>query len=649
MRRRTFLAASAATLASTCLRPSTLFAQDAEAPPANLLTNTFAALTLPPSFHPFPPLTDRAAWQALPSDVLAALIQRADEANTPDWPTYLATDVLEFKRNGNRTHFEALSFSRRAKLGALVFGECATASGKYLDQIANGIWLLCEESFWGVPAHLGAQYAGAGLADTAEPIIELFSAETAATLALTTYLLGDALNTVSPLLLPRIQHETDRRIITPYLTRSDFSWMGLNNKPHHLNNWNPWINSNVLTAALLLEPDPARRSQLVQKICRSLDQFLADYSPDGACEEGPGYWSRSAAAVFDACSTLVAAHAGQGAAILRHPFLRAMGHYIAAVHLAGNQYVNYGDAHADAAPEPELVFRFGRATNDDTLAAFGAFLSAQRGLALTSPHTTGPASLSRELAAIFTLADIRRAPQHDALIRDAWYPHLGLMTARQSEGSPQGFYIALQAASNGRPHGHNDSGSFLLYLDGQPIFVDPGVEAYTAQTFSKDRYKLWTMQSAFHNLPTIGATQQHEGDAFRASDLHYEATSTNTTISTNLATAYPREAGLLRWTRTLTLNRASRTVELHENFAVATAQPITLNLICAHEPNITPNRIRIGAAQLTFDSTQLRATAEPIPLEDPGLRSAWGENLYRLQLTTTQPTTTGDYTLRITT
>ena len=64
------------------------------------------------------------------------------------------------------------------------------ARGRFMDDIANGVWLMCEETYWGVPAHIGIQKRGAGLPDVTEPTIDLFAAETAELLAWTSYLLG---------------------------------------------------------------------------------------------------------------------------------------------------------------------------------------------------------------------------------------------------------------------------------------------------------------------------------------------------------------------------------------------------------------------------------------------------------------------------
>ena len=58
-----------------------------------------------------------------------------------------------------------------------------------------------------------------------------------------------------------------------------------------VNNWNPWINYNVLQALMLIEKDPERVRQGVWKLMKSTDFFFSMYHEDGACDEGPTYWS----------------------------------------------------------------------------------------------------------------------------------------------------------------------------------------------------------------------------------------------------------------------------------------------------------------------------------------------------------------------
>ncbi len=78
-------------------------------------------------------------------------------------------------------------------LTAFLLAECLENRGRYLERIADGIWLICEESTWCVPAHVNFQRSGVGLPDVREPVLDLFAAETAAALAWTVYLLAGAL------------------------------------------------------------------------------------------------------------------------------------------------------------------------------------------------------------------------------------------------------------------------------------------------------------------------------------------------------------------------------------------------------------------------------------------------------------------------
>lgn len=44
-----------------------------------------------------------------------------------------------------------------------------------------------------------------------------------------------------------------------------------------------------------------------------------------------------------------------------------------------------------------------------------------------------------------------------------------------------------------------------------PILIDAGVGTYTRQTFSNERYSIWTMQSNYHNLPMINGVPEKYG------------------------------------------------------------------------------------------------------------------------------------------
>ena len=387
---------------------------------------------------------------------------------------------------------------------------CWKAKGRFVDAIADGLWLICEETYWGLPAHVGAQKRGKGLPDVTEPTVDLFAAETGALLAWTDYLLGDRLDAVHPLVRERLRLEVDRRILTPNLERDDFGWMGFTDG--RVNNWNPWINSNWLASTLLLERDPERRVRTVRKITRSLDRFIDSYPDDGGCDEGPSYWSRAAASLFETLELLHAATDGR-LDVYGEPVVRAMGQYMARAYIAGDYYVNIGDAAARVKVEPEIVFRYGRAVGDQALASFGSLLASRRG-----PY--GPAdvsrygSLARVLPALLRARDVADTAPTEPLDGSVWLPDLQMMAAREKPGSIQGLYVAAWGGHNAQSHNHNDVGNVIVFADGQPLLVDVGVGEYTAKTFGSRRYEIWTMQSSWHTLPAINGVDQAAGSTF---------------------------------------------------------------------------------------------------------------------------------------
>ena len=215
--RRSFLAGSSALLAAPQHRAPAKYTE------RNLIAKRVTLDTLRSSllpreqWHPWPTAAERAPWEGLPADVRKGLIAEGEKQVKGDWPVLPASVFLEYKRIGNRSHYETLRDARRSRLRHLTLAECVEAKGRFLDEILNGLWATCEETFWGIPAHVGVQKAGTGLPDVTEPIVALFAAETSAQVAWTLYLLEPALAKLSPLVLPRLYLEMDRRMLTPNL------------------------------------------------------------------------------------------------------------------------------------------------------------------------------------------------------------------------------------------------------------------------------------------------------------------------------------------------------------------------------------------------------------------------------------------------
>src|SRR5262249_17318637 len=155
------------------------------------------------------------------------------------------------------------------------------------------------------------------------------------------------------------------------LEREDFGWMGFASD-HRPNNWNPWINSNWLACTFFIETDPERRQRTVSKILRSLDKFIDPYPTDGGCDEGPGYWLREAASLYE-CLDLLHVASNGAIDVFHEPLIQEMGKFIHRVHIDDGYYINFADATAVLQPEGALIYRYGQAIGDADMMAFGAW------------------------------------------------------------------------------------------------------------------------------------------------------------------------------------------------------------------------------------------------------------------------------------
>jgi hypothetical protein len=601
------------------------------------------------SWHLFPKYAERGEWTKIDEPLRMAYVAQAELYRNASWPTPKASDFLEYTRNGNRSRYQAISYGRREQLAALVLGECMEGKGRFLDDIMNGVWTICEETYWGVPAHVGLQKRGSGLPDVTEPTVDLFAAETGMLIAWTYYLVGDELARISPLVTERMRIEVERRILSVNLARDDFWWMGFNRT---VNNWNPWICSNWLTAVLVFEDDPDRRAASVHKILRCLDNFLDPYPLDGGCDEGPSYWGRAGGSLFD-CLELLQSASNNAINIFDKPLIKEIGRYIYRAHIHDGYFINFADAPAKQDADANLIFRYGKSIHDQTMMQFASYLARRQNSGGAAPKGQFGA-LGRILPVIFSADEMKAVEPREPLLRDFWLPDLQVMGGRSSDKSAKGFYVAAQGGHNAESHNHNDVGNFIVYYDGFPVIVDVGVETYTAKTFSNDRYSIWTMQSAFHNLPTINGVMQKDGREYAASDVRYAPDDKSVSFGLDIAHAYPAEAKVKSWLRKITLNRG-KDVVVNERYSLdAFLKPFTLNLMTSCVPSVTKEGVvslrqdADGKGQtisLVYDKSKFSVAIEPIAIQDERLRSSWGEKLYRIVLTSQSKSLAGEYSV----
>ncbi|MBS1164423.1 MAG: heparinase [Proteobacteria bacterium] len=578
---------------------------------------------LPPTigrFAPAPSAGDRAAWHCLPADVRNALVARGESLVDTAFPPLPASAYMDFRRNGDRARFEAIYLTRRRNLNAAVMAECVAHDGRFLDQVIDGIFALCEESGWQLPAHntLVRDTPTTILPDVDTPVLDLFACETGAQLAVIDHLLGAELDTVSPLIRARIRREIDARIVTPYLSRH-FWWMGHGDEP--MCNWTVWCTQNVLLATMTGDYPPDLRRQVVTKAAASLDAFLKDYADDGCCEEGAQYYRHAGLCLFNAMDILNRVTDGAFATAARSDKIRNIADYIVNIHARGACYFNFADCSPLAGSAGAREYLFGLAVGSDRLADFAAADWATS----TDRDLPEEINLYYRLQSAFAAERIAaHRPAAPQAQKDIHYPSVGLFVLRDAT-----FDLAVKAGDNGDSHGHADAGSLILFKNGAPLLIDVGVETYTAKTFSAARQEIWTIRSAYHNLPLFGGVEEGYGAAYGTRDVIFEPGETESRVSMNLAGAFPSAAGVTTARRTVRFVKGEH-IEIEDNRSPA--GPSTLHLMLAQRPDVTRDGLMLSGLGTIAIVGGGAVRVEAIEITDPRLRQAWPATLYRVAI-----------------
>ena len=556
------------------------------------------------------PQADDTFWRdSIPQEMRQSYIQYGEQYLGKPWTVLPWTVFAENKKTGNRVNYEAICFEKRRQMAAIVMAEIMEGKGRFMGDIIDGMGSFCEETWWGIPAHYPKAIP---LSEWQE--VDLFNAETASLIVWTRYMLEKQFDAFSPDLCQRIDREIERRILQPAVER-DYWWKtaGMN--------WNPWICSNWLACILICEKDEARKATAIAQIKKATQAFIDAYPEDGGCDEGPGYWDRAAASMFEIMRLLDFGTVD--------PKVQRMASYAYKTYIGNDYCVCFADAHENkAVQQVNIVYPFGLWLNDQTMREFGAYLGRQKGV-LTNPAALYDKSgnfptLGRELFFLRHIRDFIAEQPCEPLLKDVWLPDLQIMTTRRGN-----LYVAMKGGNNGESHNHNDVGSFIVYGSQEsgvksqeqlsPLFIDPAVGEYTAKTFSDDRYSIWTMQSQYHNLPQINGIDQKDGKEYAAKVVSHK----DGQLTLDIAGAYPAEAAVKSWKRTVIAMKSG--VSVTEDYELSEYRQPTCLMLMTLDPE--------ALQRIHFDANQLSATIEDISDKlDPLLQHMWGQKMYRIIL-----------------
>jgi len=598
-----------------------------------------------------PPASDRKSWEELPSDWKASLIKAGEKRLGWNFLPISATLYMDFKRSGNRERLEKVYFEKRCAFADLVLAECVEGKGRFLDDIINGIFSIWEESAWQLPAHNSyiRDTPQELLPDKKRPILDLFACETGASLAVAYGLLGASFDQVHPFLNSNLLDCLIHRILIPYL-KEHFWWMGQGEEP--MCNWTVWCTQNILLTVFLLpdslilpsfsekETDQMQtiRRNVFEKACQSIDFFLKDYGEDGCCEEGAQYYRHAGLCLFHTLEILNDITGNYFSDFYQNPKIVHIAEYILNVHIDSIYYVNYADCSPVAGFAGVREFLFGKHIGNPNMMNFAAKNFKQNPDKLLSREI----NLFYHVENALTYSEIMKYDTSLPVVyRDIYYESVGVFIARDdsdtSSVKQKGLFLAMKAGDNNDSHNHNDTGSFLIYKNGLPLFIDVGVETYTKKTFSPQRYEIWVMQSQYHNLPTINGVFQQDGALYRASNVTYQLKKNICSICMDIASAYPKEANIVSYIREATLVKGKQIyIKDCYQFPEKGNHQLLLSFMTYEKPVTEEEafqeyRIQIGSLGSMRLKGVISVQTEEIPIQDERLKTAWKHEIYRIQ------------------
>jgi len=584
----------------------------------------------------YPAYKDRAGWAKIPAKLRTEYINLGEKYLGYQWPTITLTMYMDYYRTGNRRIQENPWSQRKNALESLVFAELMEGKGRFMDDIINGVWSFCELTYWGWSAHLYLNGPNTNngdskmqLPDIENSMIDLGVGELSNELAWTWYFFHKEFDKINPVISYRLKSELKNKVLKPFYERNDFWWMG---GIGSVNNWNPWCNYNVLNCIMILEENPVKRAQGVLKTMTSVDYFINDYEDDGGCDEGPSYWNAAGGKLFSYLDLLKKISNGK-IDLFNNDLVKNIGRYIYHMYIGnGVNFANFGDCGPVVHQSADIIYRYGRSIKDPKMEGFGAFLLKQyKFLDSAKLGTT-----SNVLEALFNMNGWQDKEQIEILESDHYFPDLQVATARDNAQSTKGFYFVAKGANNGESHNHNDVGSFIMYYNGTPVFIDPGVGTYTKKTFSSNRYDIWTMRSLFHNLPVINGVEQHAGEKYKSKNSEFKTTNSKVSFSTDIAGAYPSDANVKKWVRSYRLDRGKR-------FRITDSYQLTQNngksqlvfMTCTNCKIIKPGIVELTddkniKLKILYNPSKLYAHIETKEIEDSNLQKYWGKELSRI-------------------
>jgi hypothetical protein len=433
------------------------------------------------------------------------------------------------KDSGNREIYENPYDARRIYLSLAVFLVLA-GKEEYLTIVEKYLVAICDEDTWVVPAH-------------DERLIDIYSAETTLTIAETILILKDKLPKV---LVSRVYKEIQRKVFDFY--EKDLNKNIWYNKG---DNWNSVCNSCIGTAYLLLEKNQDKLIGGISTAIRGLKSYIySAFKEDGGTDEGVLYWNYGMGMFVIFAEHLFNASSGS-INLFSDAKFNKIAEFPTNMLLDKELFISFSDSLENGTQfNPGYIQKIASRTGNSKILGLLSYR-------MPVDHHKLP-NLIRYCT--WWNGKIFPVPKVESLL----LPDSGIAKlVAKEKGYP--IIISVKSGNNGESHNHNDIGSWILTIDGENFFTDPGPGKYSGDYFSGKRYENIFANSWGHSIPVIDGELQSQGSEYFGTIDDFSKTGELFALM-NLTNAYSI-ASLKKFTREILIDEKQNNIILTDAFS----------------------------------------------------------------------------------
>ena len=266
-------------------------------------------------------------------------------------------------------------------------------------------------------------------------------------------------------------------------------------------NWNQVCNGGTGMGALAIaDEEPVLCSELLHDALVSIQLPMVRFAPDGAWDEGPGYWNY---ATFYNVTFLAGLESALGTdfGLSQIPGFSECGTFPFYMSSPNGHQFDFADCHDGRDGDMPQLFWLAKKFNRPEYAAFGQQVAGGSAQEMIWYVPSSPEALSR-------------------LPLDKYFRSAEVVTMRSDLKDPNAVCVSFKAGRNFANHAHLDIGSFVLDALGERWALDLGSDDYNLPGYfdfhSNKRWMYYRLRAEGHNTllldPNAGPDQDPKAE-----------------------------------------------------------------------------------------------------------------------------------------